>query len=664
MAAGLILKMRPLVILERSGLSFAVSVMLGYFLVSVIEKYTIVKKPLPSEESEESEEAEGEQEATADDMRVPLAMRPFPLPALIARKAIPPERFDYKNFYRCMHEYYKKSMPRELEVFYDKDYPGYFFPATGARAPLEFDAQDLQLYRNGKQSERIGAFDSSIVQLGEQEAEVDEFYDPIGGHIANFQKVYNNPVCSLLTPFDAMKADEPLSVSPAWYRTGVGFCEGNYLAKLSTWNATSTCRSFEEALKSNQFPVDQQPGYPLIGVCVLTLGTLGDVLLKRRGSHVASYPNTFHVAPSGQLETVIDYNNKELLSVFCTFLREFNEELFDGDEELRNLAHVLSTPRMRQLAGTLTFLGYGVNLVRRDVDIVLLFTPDPDWLKDHRDEIKMCWEYKTKHPEWFKLCSTITKTEKDPFDYNPAATFALRTAMSLPENSYLRDGLMYPSTAKEIALADHGHARTITKEAMNLLQVLPSTRTRGLRKPYLVWTSACWEKGPQGRPIHRDQFDVLDANSRQFNLFVDDTTIVPTRNIKFSWRDSEGEFHLGNKPYLLLIHMLRYAGTPLPDDEIAGKLWTVANGKVRGNRRDNDRTVEQALYDEMKRLRKGLRDSLSSGPTNFNTESFIPRKSAVEGKVGYFCRRNQSLSFCLVSLRDRASDYELPSLQP
>ena len=68
MAAGLILKMRPLVILERSGLSFAVSVMLGYFLVSVIEKYTIVKKPLPPKESEESEEAEGEQEATADEI--------------------------------------------------------------------------------------------------------------------------------------------------------------------------------------------------------------------------------------------------------------------------------------------------------------------------------------------------------------------------------------------------------------------------------------------------------------------------------------------------------------------------------------------------------------------------------------------------------------------
>ena len=67
MAAGLALKMRPFVILQRSVLSFAVSAMLGYFLVSVIEKYTIIRKPLVSPAVAKAEKKE-QKEKVADDV--------------------------------------------------------------------------------------------------------------------------------------------------------------------------------------------------------------------------------------------------------------------------------------------------------------------------------------------------------------------------------------------------------------------------------------------------------------------------------------------------------------------------------------------------------------------------------------------------------------------
>jgi len=49
MAVGLVMKMRLLVILERAIVSLAISAMLGYVLVSVIDIYSNVrKKPVKS----------------------------------------------------------------------------------------------------------------------------------------------------------------------------------------------------------------------------------------------------------------------------------------------------------------------------------------------------------------------------------------------------------------------------------------------------------------------------------------------------------------------------------------------------------------------------------------------------------------------------------------
>ena len=58
MMAGLIMKMRPLVILGRSAISFAVSATLGYVLVSVIQIHSrFRRKPPDNKPKEQAPEA-------------------------------------------------------------------------------------------------------------------------------------------------------------------------------------------------------------------------------------------------------------------------------------------------------------------------------------------------------------------------------------------------------------------------------------------------------------------------------------------------------------------------------------------------------------------------------------------------------------------------------
>lgn len=67
MAAGLILNMRPLTILKRSAISFAIAFLLGYVLASGIEILSSVKK-VPSKERDKSEEKEEPAELKEQDI--------------------------------------------------------------------------------------------------------------------------------------------------------------------------------------------------------------------------------------------------------------------------------------------------------------------------------------------------------------------------------------------------------------------------------------------------------------------------------------------------------------------------------------------------------------------------------------------------------------------
>ncbi len=55
MVAGLVMEMRPLIILARSAIAFTVSVMLGHILVSAIQAHSRFQKKLPESEEQDSD---------------------------------------------------------------------------------------------------------------------------------------------------------------------------------------------------------------------------------------------------------------------------------------------------------------------------------------------------------------------------------------------------------------------------------------------------------------------------------------------------------------------------------------------------------------------------------------------------------------------------------
>ncbi len=62
MAAGLVMNMRPLVILGRSIASFAIAGMLGYILVSVIQIHSSVRKKPTTHKAEDPAEPDEQEE--------------------------------------------------------------------------------------------------------------------------------------------------------------------------------------------------------------------------------------------------------------------------------------------------------------------------------------------------------------------------------------------------------------------------------------------------------------------------------------------------------------------------------------------------------------------------------------------------------------------------
>ena len=65
MAAGLVMNMRPSVILQRSVISFAIAGTLGYMLMSIIQMHSSVRKKPPADKKEDTEELD-EQGTEAD----------------------------------------------------------------------------------------------------------------------------------------------------------------------------------------------------------------------------------------------------------------------------------------------------------------------------------------------------------------------------------------------------------------------------------------------------------------------------------------------------------------------------------------------------------------------------------------------------------------------
>ena len=68
LAAGLVMNMRPSVILQRSIISFAIAGTLGYMLASVIQMYSSVrKKPQPDKKEDSTEPDEQKERDTEAD---------------------------------------------------------------------------------------------------------------------------------------------------------------------------------------------------------------------------------------------------------------------------------------------------------------------------------------------------------------------------------------------------------------------------------------------------------------------------------------------------------------------------------------------------------------------------------------------------------------------
>lgn len=212
------------------------------------------------------------------------------------------------------------------------------------------------------------------------------------------------------------------------YNLGIASTEGLCLETIDAWRRQTEANGgkFREFLVEHRgMNALEGTTYPLLGISVVTKTPDGRVLLKKRSSRVAMSPGAYHVVPSGMAE-MMDLDQP---SVFATFLRELDEELFRGPEAEDSFASLQQRPHLRKLEGSLTYLGYAVDLLNHHVEVIILFEPQKHWWNKWSGLHMLNWEYAGGSLDQWSLEAATEKALGSPSEFVQVCAAALKLAL-------------------------------------------------------------------------------------------------------------------------------------------------------------------------------------------------------------------------------------------
>ncbi len=304
------------------------------------------------------------------------------------------------------------------------DVPAFFFPAIDRRC------YDLTKVDNCEDEWRD--FDAAVL---EWDTERKGYPNPVplrvvesADFVSLFRQVTDSPVLYLTNLAEKFVQTEPtatpLETGICSYRDGLGSTEGAYLEMLDAWvRLEMSERPFREWLNKHRSTIQlYSTPRPALAVEVVTLSPEHDIILRKRGASVAAYPNMLISAPAGALEPLPGI---EQPSVIGTFIRELHEEVFGGPESgvsvsvLRREEHIVS------LSGTLTYLGFMIDLLRLEVDICLLFKPSTKWWDKYSPRFRLNWEFASGAVQYTSLADAYALLGTSPASFVPSAAVAI-----------------------------------------------------------------------------------------------------------------------------------------------------------------------------------------------------------------------------------------------
>lgn len=356
---------------------------------------------------------------------------PFKFPFLIARTLLPNADFDLPSLYQQVVTHYNSLIGIAR---YFEQVPGMWFVRERPE-PLDLDVK--------KSDNSWKIWDSLILARDSQRPKSRISSESIENCHKNaefmtlFHRADNEPVYYATRISEIRMGDpKPIAVDVCTYYEGFGCCEGLFMQIMDAWVSTSfNAEQLKRFFRENR---DIEgliaTTFPVVGICALTLTPSGDVLLKRRAKNVGAYPNNYHVVPSGAVDLVAGVDHHP--SVYSTFLRELDEEMFRGPEAGEYLRSLLMKEHISELQGKLIYLGYGIDLLRQHVEILLLFCPSEGWWQKFGPVVQMNWEYENKAVALKNIKEAQAESQKHPTEYVPAA-YAL---LNLGERYYSEMG--------------------------------------------------------------------------------------------------------------------------------------------------------------------------------------------------------------------------------
>jgi hypothetical protein len=355
---------------------------------------------------------------------------PILFPSLVARRLCPGHQVPIEELYRSVGEHYRRLFGNQDRVLLLDQYALLYRPFRGL--PSEAEIQ-LDGWTEEEQTSDWRNWDARILSSGIPRTvlpQLDFRLEQRANFISLFRDVSAREVL-FVSPLHPLLYSEQFAVIPVMkcrYDLGIGSTEGLYFETMDKW---MRCRdtqpaSFQEFLTANRgIEVLENTTYPLVGVSVVTITPDGKVLLKRRSGRVGMNPGVLHVVPSGMAEWMRGLDHP---SVFATFLRELDEELFRGPDAEDSFATLRLRPHLRDLSGNLSYLGYAVDLLNHHLEVVVAFKPDAEWWMKWESHVVPNWEYEGGSLYVPSLDVAVSEASTKPWDFVPVCAAALKLA--------------------------------------------------------------------------------------------------------------------------------------------------------------------------------------------------------------------------------------------
>jgi hypothetical protein len=354
---------------------------------------------------------------------------PFPWPALVVTHIVSGEKRGLGDLYSAVVRHFDRLQVKGPQ---GKDFPG--LPAVGFRAPLGKTLTfggSIEVSRTGSRFD-VPAFrewDEGIISVlpSDQPKKVDsDRCAEMAAFLSLFRSVKSNP-SYYVTDLRNLRTQSsfcPLPVEVCTYNLGIGSCEAYFWDTVAAWfDAGRIEGQAQEFLRTQRYleKLDSLP-YPLLGISVVTITPDKKVLIKKRGESVGAYPGSFHVVPSGIVGPVRGFSRP---SVALSFLRELDEEMFGAKDDEESFQALVSKEHIKGLLGRLEFLGYALDLIHGDVNVLLGFWPDQDWWNIYEKAVILNWEYIGSSPDYWCLSKAVSNAKQGPGAFVPSAAVAL-----------------------------------------------------------------------------------------------------------------------------------------------------------------------------------------------------------------------------------------------